>query len=52
MTMSIALGRRHRCADDYYLAGRRMTAWPIALSIMAAQVSAVSLIGAPFLCVA
>jgi len=31
MGMSIVLGRRHRSVDDYYLAGRRMTAWPIAL---------------------
>ncbi len=47
MGMAIGLGRRHRSADDYYLAGRRMKAWPIALSILATQVSAVSLIGAP-----
>ncbi len=47
IALSIVLGRRQRTADDYYLAGRRMTSWPIALSIMATQVSAVSLIGAP-----
>jgi SSS family transporter len=45
--MSVILGRRQRSADDYFLAGRKMGAWPIALSIMATQVSAVSLIGAP-----
>jgi SSS family solute:Na+ symporter len=47
VTMSVVLGRQQRSADDYFLAGRRMRAWPIALSIMATQVSAVSLIGAP-----
>jgi len=47
IAMSLFLGRRQRSPDDYFLAGRRMKSWPIALSIMATQVSAVSLIGAP-----
>jgi SSS family solute:Na+ symporter len=47
IAMSLYLGRRQHSPDDYFLAGRRMENWPIALSIMATQVSAVSLIGAP-----
>ena len=47
IAMSIFLGRRQHSPDDYFLAGRKMKSWPIALSIMATQVSAVSLIGAP-----
>ena len=47
IAMSLYLGRRQHSPDDYFLAGRRMKGWPIALSIMATQVSAVSLIGAP-----
>ncbi|MGB8952511.1 MAG: sodium:solute symporter [Candidatus Aminicenantales bacterium] len=45
--MSWAIGRRQKSQNDYYLGGRAMPAWQIALSIMATQVSAISLIGAP-----
>jgi sodium-coupled monocarboxylate transporter 8/12 len=41
------VGRRQRTQDDYYLGGRAMSAWPVALSVMATQVSAISLISAP-----
>lgn len=41
------VGRKQNSQEDYYLGGRRMPAWQIALSIMATQVSAISLIGAP-----
>jgi len=45
--MSWFIGRRQKSQEDYYLGGRRMPAWQIALSVMATQVSAISLIGAP-----
>lgn len=45
--MSAWIGQRQRSQEDYYLGGRSMPAWQIALSIMATQVSAISLIGAP-----
>ncbi len=45
--MSWAIGRRQKSQEDYYLGGRAMPAWQIALSIVATQVSAISLIGAP-----
>jgi SSS family solute:Na+ symporter len=45
--MSWFIGRRQKSQDDYYLGGRSMPAWQIALSVMATQVSAISLIGAP-----
>jgi len=45
--MSIWIGKRQKSRDDYYLGGRAMPAWQIALSVMATQVSAISLIGAP-----
>lgn len=45
--MSWAIGRKQKSQEDYYLGGRAMPAWQISLSIMATQVSAISLIGAP-----
>lgn len=45
--MSWLIGRRQESQEDYYLGGRAMPSWQIALSIMATQVSAISLIGAP-----
>ena len=45
--MSWVIGRRQKSQEDYYLGGRSMPAWQIALSVMATQVSAISLIGAP-----
>jgi SSS family transporter len=47
IAMSWWIGQRQKSQEDYYLAGRRMGSWPVALSIMATQVSAISLIGAP-----
>jgi SSS family transporter len=47
IAMSWWIGRRQKSQEDYYLGGRAMPAWQIALSIMATQVSAISLIGAP-----
>ena len=45
--MSWWIGRRQKNQEDYYLGSRNMPAWQIALSVMATQVSAISLIGAP-----
>jgi SSS family solute:Na+ symporter len=45
--MAFVLARRQRTGDDYFLAGRGMGGFVLALSILANQVSAVSLIGAP-----
>ncbi len=45
--MSAWFARRQRTGEDYFLAGRRMGATPLALSVVANQVSAVSLVGAP-----
>jgi SSS family transporter len=45
--MSLAFAWRQRTGADYFLAGRSMGAVPLALSIMANQASAVSLVGAP-----
>ena len=47
IVMSWLIGRRQKSQEDYYLGGRAMPAWQIALSVMATQVSAISLIGAP-----
>jgi SSS family solute:Na+ symporter len=47
ISMSWWIGRRQKSQEDYYLGGRSMPSWQIALSIMATQVSAISLIGAP-----
>ncbi len=45
--MSIAIGRKQRNQEDYYLGGRLIRPWQVALSVMATQVSAISLISAP-----
>ncbi len=45
--VSMIIGRRQKTQEDYYLAGRSMSAWKIALSVAATQVSAISLIGVP-----
>ncbi len=47
ISMGYLIGRQQKNQADYYVAGRRMPAWQIALSILATQVSAISLIGAP-----
>lgn len=41
----LARGQSNR--EDYYVAGREMGAWPIAISIMATQCSTNSILGAP-----
>lgn len=45
--MSFVIARRQRTGEDYFLAGRRMPGGVLALSILANQASAVSLVGAP-----
>jgi SSS family transporter len=45
--LSYVFARRQRTGDDYFLAGRRMGGTTLALSILANQASAVSLVGAP-----
>jgi SSS family solute:Na+ symporter len=45
--VSWAFARRQRTGEDYFLAGRRMGAPVLAASVLANQVSAVSLVGAP-----
>lgn len=45
--MGWQVGRRQRTQVDYYLGGRVMPAWQVSLSILATQVSAISLIGTP-----
>ena len=41
------LARRQKDAADYYLGGRRLSAWALGVSLAANQVSAISLVGAP-----
>jgi SSS family solute:Na+ symporter len=45
--MSFALARRQQDGEDYFLAGRSLGGTTLALSILANQASAVSLVGAP-----
>lgn len=47
VAMSFVFARRQRTGDDYFLAGRSMGGLTLALSILANQASAVSLVGAP-----
>ena len=41
------LSRQQESREDYYVGGRRVGAWPVALSIMATQCSTNSILGAP-----
>ncbi len=41
------LARRQKDTTDYYLGGRRLSAWALGVSLAANQVSAISLVGAP-----
>ncbi|MGK2855641.1 MAG: sodium:solute symporter family transporter [Thermoanaerobaculia bacterium] len=47
VAISIVIARRQKTGEDFFLAGRSMRGRTLALSIMANQASAVSLIGAP-----
>ncbi len=43
----ILLSRRQSGTEDYYLAGRRMPAWAVAISVLATALSAATFIGGP-----
>ncbi|HEX5076237.1 MAG TPA: sodium/solute symporter [Gemmatimonadaceae bacterium] len=45
--MSFAFARRQHDGEDYFLAGRQLRGFTLAISILANQASAVSLVGAP-----
>ena len=47
VAMSFAFARRQHDGEDYFLAGRRLRGSTLAISILANQASAVSLVGAP-----
>lgn len=47
ITMSWTIGKKQKNREDYYVGSRKMASWQIALSMMATQVSAISLVGAP-----
>jgi SSS family transporter len=47
VAMSYMVARRQTDGEDYFLAGRSMSGWALAISILANQASAVSLVGAP-----
>lgn len=47
LSISFIIGRKHQDGKDYFLAGRKMNGIPLALSLSANQISAISLIGAP-----
>ncbi len=47
VALGYIVGKKQRGRLDYYLAGRKMGPWPVALSMISTQISAISLIGAP-----
>ncbi len=47
MAFAIYLSRSQETREDYYVGGRTMGAWPVAISIMATQCSTNSILGAP-----
>src|SRR5688572_4758554 len=47
VALAVWVGRKQTSRADYYLAGRSLPAWQIAASILATQISAVSLVGGP-----
>ncbi len=47
VALAVWVGRTQTSRADYYLAGRSIPAWQITCSILATQISAVSLVGGP-----
>ncbi len=47
VVLGYLVGKTQRGRLDYFLAGRKMGPWPVALSMISTQISAISLIGAP-----
>ena len=47
MAMAVWLARQQGSREDYYVGGRSIGAWPIAISVMATQCSTNSILGAP-----
>lgn len=47
VAMGLWFARRHKTSEDYFVAGRRMSWIPLALSIWASLLSGISLLGAP-----
>jgi len=47
MGLAVWLSRGQHSREDYYVGGRHVGAWPVALSIMATQCSTNSILGAP-----
>ena len=47
LIMAAWLARGQTNRDDYFVAGRQIGAWPVALSVMATQCSTNSILGAP-----
>lgn len=45
--LGIALSRKQSGTEEYFLGGRRMPAWAVALSVVATAISAATFIGAP-----
>ena len=45
--VGILVGRRERDLGEYFLGGRRIPWWAVWLSILAAEVSAATFVGAP-----
>ncbi len=47
IAMGVFLGRKHRGADEFFLAGRSMPMWAVAISVLATSLSAATFIGGP-----
>src|SRR6185295_13449455 len=48
VVIGLAASRRKGGSEDYFLGGRRMPAWAVALSVVATAISAATFIGAPY----
>ena len=47
IAMGVFLGRKHRGADEFFLAGRSMPMWAVAISVLATSQSAATFVGGP-----
>lgn len=47
IAMGYVIGQKQKNTEDYFLAGRKMTWWPIALSLFASLFSAISYVAMP-----
>jgi len=47
LAMGVTIGRRQRSTDDFFVAGRRLPAWAVGISLLASIFSTIAFLGTP-----